>query len=196
MTADNSNPLVIDAIAARRLAEQAESQASPSRWREADAYAQLAEQGWTQVRIAAACGTTQSTVSRFIATAMRYRITEDRPSFWRGYETVTGKREKKRGGQSKEMATTALKLSPLQAGNERFGESVAQLRHLLAAATPDERAEIQSSLLANVRGAIELLNGVETRAASCRCERPMPGDDGDCGRCGKPLPRLRLVKAS
>lgn len=82
--------IVDDAIAARAEAEATEEQASPSRWREADAYAELSARGWTQQRIAERCGTTQSSVSRFISAARKYAVPHNRPTFWNAYSEITG----------------------------------------------------------------------------------------------------------
>lgn len=83
--------LVKKAIAARKRAENAEvGIVSPARWTEADCYAEMAADGWTQTRIAKECETNQGTVSRFIAAVMRYRIIDTRPPFWEAYAEVTG----------------------------------------------------------------------------------------------------------
>jgi phage N-6-adenine-methyltransferase len=82
--------LVADAIAAREEAESVEENVSPSRWREADRYTELSERGWTQQRIAGACGTNQASVSIAIRAAIRYLIKEQRPTFWQAYAEVTG----------------------------------------------------------------------------------------------------------
>lgn len=84
--------LVADAKAAREEAETTEAEASPSRWREADCYAELRRRGWTQQRIADACGTNQPLISVMIRMVMGYPIPEARPSFWTAYQEVTGKK--------------------------------------------------------------------------------------------------------
>ena len=64
-----------DAIAARQEAEATEEEASPSRWREADNYATLAERGWSTRRIAEKCETNKDTVSYFVRCARLPRET-------------------------------------------------------------------------------------------------------------------------
>jgi ParB family chromosome partitioning protein len=86
--------LVKEARAMRLKAEAAEEKSSPYRWREADAYAALAREGWSQRRIAEECETNASTVNRFIQAVLRYRNTESRPSFWQAYSEVTGETPK------------------------------------------------------------------------------------------------------
>jgi phage N-6-adenine-methyltransferase len=85
--------LVAKARAAREAAEQVEAEASPCRWDEADAYAELSELGWTQQRIAEECGTSQSSVSYFIRAARHYLVPDSRPSFWHAYAEVTGEKK-------------------------------------------------------------------------------------------------------
>ena len=77
--------LVDDAIKARAEAEATEAEASPSRWREADDYAELSRRGWTQVRIAENCNTDQPHVSRAISAAGNYVHVHNRPKFWTAY---------------------------------------------------------------------------------------------------------------
>jgi phage N-6-adenine-methyltransferase len=75
--------LVDRAVQARLLAEMAETESSPSRWDEADAYLELNELGWSTRKIAEACETSQSSVSRFVRCA---RVPRDsRGSFWTAY---------------------------------------------------------------------------------------------------------------
>ena len=69
-------------------AEETESGASPSRWIEADCYAELANRGWKQQKIAEECGVSQPTVTRFIACAALYSLGNNRPSFWTAYQEV------------------------------------------------------------------------------------------------------------
>ena len=82
--------VVAIAKAAQAEAEKAEADASPSRWTEADCYAELAHRGWTQQKIAEECGTNQTTVSRFVACVRHYAVTHKRPSFWLAYREVDG----------------------------------------------------------------------------------------------------------
>lgn len=81
--------IVEDAIAARAQAEATEEEASPSRWREADDYAELSARGWTQRRIAEAARVSQTTVSFFIRCAQA-DYGGNRPSFWHAYQEVRG----------------------------------------------------------------------------------------------------------
>jgi ParB family chromosome partitioning protein len=81
--------VVAEARSAREAAEAAESEASPSRWREADAYAELSRRGWSLRRIADECGTNKDTVSRFVRCVERIG-TDTRPSFWAVYAQLTG----------------------------------------------------------------------------------------------------------
>lgn len=60
------------------------------RWRTAHAYAELARRGWSTRQIGAACGVNASTVSRAVRVALRYRNSDDRPTFWHAYSEVTG----------------------------------------------------------------------------------------------------------
>lgn len=80
--------LVQGAIDARREAESVEIEASPSRWSEADHYAELARRGWTQQRIADDCHSEQSHVSRFLACVELYALGHNRPAFWDAYKAV------------------------------------------------------------------------------------------------------------
>jgi ParB family chromosome partitioning protein len=89
---DDEAGLVAEAKAARREAEEAEEAGSPSRWREADIYAELANRGWSQRKIAHECGTSASTVNRFIQAVLRYRNADGRPRFWDAYASVTGEK--------------------------------------------------------------------------------------------------------
>jgi phage N-6-adenine-methyltransferase len=51
-------------------------------WQLADIYAELAEAGWTQQKIADECEASQQSVSRFIRCAKLYSVQSNRPSFW------------------------------------------------------------------------------------------------------------------
>src|SRR5262245_14915092 len=88
----NAERLVQAAISARQRAEAAESTFSPHRWAEADAYAELSRIGWSQTKIALACGSSQPAVSRLITCATRYPLVDNRPTFWAAFADVTGKR--------------------------------------------------------------------------------------------------------
>jgi phage N-6-adenine-methyltransferase len=83
--------LVSDAVTAREEAEATEAEASPSRWREADRYAELSRRGWGQRQIADQCGTNQTTVSRFIRCAESVP-THQREAFWDSYASITGEK--------------------------------------------------------------------------------------------------------
>ena len=90
--AKTDQEIVAEAKAAHAEAEKAEDRASPSRWVEADSYAELAKRGWKQQKIAEVCGVSQQTVSRFAACATLYALGSKRPSFWTAYQEVrTGK---------------------------------------------------------------------------------------------------------
>ena len=82
--------VVAIAKASQAEAEKTEAEASPSRWTEADCYAELAHRGWTQQKIAEECGTNQTTVSKFIACARDYSVPNKRPPFWEAYREVDG----------------------------------------------------------------------------------------------------------
>lgn len=84
--------VVADAIAAREAAEATEEEASPSRWREADSYAELYNRGWTQQRIADECSTSQSRVSKFVSCSRRYSVLNTRPAFWHAFEEVNSEK--------------------------------------------------------------------------------------------------------
>ena len=71
-------------------AEETEATASPSRWIEADCYAELAKRGWKQQKIAEECDTNQATVSKFISCAANYSVVNKRPSFWSAFTEVNG----------------------------------------------------------------------------------------------------------
>lgn len=73
---------------AHAKAEKEEAGASPSRWVEADCYAELAKRGWTVRKIAEECETNKTTVSVFINVVSRYRDKTKRPSFWGAYQEV------------------------------------------------------------------------------------------------------------
>jgi hypothetical protein len=82
--------VVSSAVAARKRAEASEAKvSSPSRWQEADSYCELHRRGWTQQKIAKACGVDQSTVSRAMGCVKRYAVPHKRPSFWHAYAEVT-----------------------------------------------------------------------------------------------------------
>ena len=90
-TAKTDEEVVARAKAAHAEAEEAEAGASPSRWVEADCYAELANRGWKQQKIADECDTNRSTVSRFISCARKCAVPHKRPPFWRAYQEVDGK---------------------------------------------------------------------------------------------------------
>jgi N6-adenosine-specific RNA methylase IME4 len=77
---------------ARETADAIESEASPSRWVEADSYAELAGRGWTQQRIAERSEVSQQTVSVYVRVSTRYLVKQSRPGFWTAYATVTGEK--------------------------------------------------------------------------------------------------------
>ena len=92
-TLDTSDDwFVAHAVDARTRAEAAEAGASPHRWEEADAYLALADRGWTQRRIAEACGVSQTSVSFFIQAAQRDYL-GNRPTFWVAYAEVRPDKE-------------------------------------------------------------------------------------------------------
>jgi hypothetical protein len=72
-------------------AKDALAASNVSSWDAADCFLALAKLGWTQQRIARACQTKQSTVSRFVSCAKRYAVPHNRPSFWQAYREVDGK---------------------------------------------------------------------------------------------------------
>ncbi|MGH9252245.1 MAG: DNA N-6-adenine-methyltransferase [Acidimicrobiales bacterium] len=78
--------LVAEALALGEAAEATEAEASPSRWGQADRFAELARRGWTQRRIAEACETNHSTVSVMCQMVVTYVTTTERPTFWRAYQ--------------------------------------------------------------------------------------------------------------
>lgn len=80
--------LVADAVLAREEAETAEEKASPSRWREADDYAELSMRGWSTRKIAEACGTNRNTVSLFVRCSECHPRVTERPSFWQAYQEI------------------------------------------------------------------------------------------------------------
>lgn len=82
--------IVALAIAAQKAAEKAESGGSPSRWKEADCYAELAKRGWTVRKIADECGTNKTSAAIFIQMVSGYPDRKKRPSFWTAYSETTG----------------------------------------------------------------------------------------------------------
>ena len=72
------------------MAKAAIERAGESSWEAADAFLELSARGWTQQRIGAACGVSQSSVSRFVSCARRYAVTHIRPPFWEAYREVDG----------------------------------------------------------------------------------------------------------
>lgn len=80
--------VVAKAKQAHAEAEKVEETSSPSRWEEADCYAELANRGWKQRKIAEECGVSQTTVSLFVQCAMRDYLGNQRPSFWTAYQEV------------------------------------------------------------------------------------------------------------
>lgn len=89
----SDDDVVAVARVAREKAESVESEDSPSRWVEADSYAELGVRRWSTRKIAEACGTNRNTVSVFIRAVSRYRDREARPRFWDAYAEVTGEKE-------------------------------------------------------------------------------------------------------
>ena len=73
-----------------QVAKAAIKRAGESSWEAADAFLELSARGWTQQRIGAACGVSQSSVSRFVSCARRYAVTHTRPPFWEAYREVDG----------------------------------------------------------------------------------------------------------
>ncbi len=88
--AKTDQEVVAEAKKAHATAEKAEDRASPSRWKEADCYAELAKRNWTVRKIAGECETNKDTVSRFVNAVYRYRDKEKRPSFWTAYQEAGG----------------------------------------------------------------------------------------------------------
>ena len=84
--------VIAEAKDAHAKAEKAEANASPSRWKEADCYAELVKRGWKQQKIAEECGVSQPSVSYFLRCIELYHLGDKRPSFWTAYqEAKTGK---------------------------------------------------------------------------------------------------------
>ena len=81
----STEQLVYEAVEARIQAESVEGEASPSRWREADAYLALSEQGWSTRKIADACGSNKSSVALFINCAKACPTSGTRMSFWSAF---------------------------------------------------------------------------------------------------------------
>jgi hypothetical protein len=77
--------VVVEARSAREAADAVEAESSPSRWREADAYAELSRRGWSLRRIADECGTNKDTVSVMVRMVSTYVDKDARPSFWTAY---------------------------------------------------------------------------------------------------------------
>jgi ParB family chromosome partitioning protein len=73
--------LVADTVEALKTADS-------TSWHVADNFAELARRGWTHQRIAAACGTCQSSVSKFIACVGNYSVVNNRPPFWKAFAEV------------------------------------------------------------------------------------------------------------
>jgi len=73
-----------------------------SSWDVADDYQALSGKGWTQERIAGEFGTSQASVSRFLACAKAYALGHKRPSFWEAYRVV-----KTAGGAAKSQPAAA-----------------------------------------------------------------------------------------
>ena len=94
--------LVATAKLARASAEHIESDASPSRWKEADCYAELSKRGWGVRLIAAKCETNRETVRLFILVVTHYCVTSQRPSFWHAFAEVRGDTTAERLVQSNE----------------------------------------------------------------------------------------------
>lgn len=88
--AKTDKEVVAEAKEAHAEAEEAEAGASPSRWKEADCYAELAKRGWKQQKIAEDCGINQATVSRFLSCVNNYAPGHKRPTFWTAYSEVKG----------------------------------------------------------------------------------------------------------
>lgn len=90
---ETDEDLVEQAKTAAAEADEAEAEAgSPHRWKQADSYYELSQRGWSGKQIAEACGVSESTVSRFKKTILRYRNADDRPVFWHAYAEITGER--------------------------------------------------------------------------------------------------------
>lgn len=84
--------LAIDAVAARKEAESVEIEASPSRWREADDYAELQRRGWKIRQIAEECRSNTFSVSVLCRMSLGYPNEFPRPTFWQAYAEVTGEK--------------------------------------------------------------------------------------------------------
>jgi hypothetical protein len=83
----NEQALVEQAKEARVRAEKSEEKSSPFRWQEADAYAELADKGWSVRRIADECRTNFSSVAKFIRCSHEYPVSlVTRPSFWHAFQ--------------------------------------------------------------------------------------------------------------
>jgi ParB family chromosome partitioning protein len=82
--------VIAEARRAREAAEAAEAESSPSRWREADAYAELSKRGWRVRRIADECGTNRNSVSVMIRMVSQYCDSHIRPSFWAAFGEIHG----------------------------------------------------------------------------------------------------------
>lgn len=103
------------AHAAKETADAIESEASPARWVQADAYAELVGRGWTQQRIAGRAKVSQTTVSFYVrCTDIRYLIDGERGKFYDVYAIVSGEKPdlkdriaKSAGGAHEGTATSA-----------------------------------------------------------------------------------------
>ncbi len=71
----------------------AESEASPSRWRAADDYAELHERGYTQEQIGERVGKAQSHISYCLKVVSNYHPGDIRPDFQTAYDEAKGKKD-------------------------------------------------------------------------------------------------------
>lgn len=78
--------LVAEAIALGEAAEATEAEASPSRWGQADRFAELQRRGWSHRRIADDCRTNHTTVGVMCRMVDTYVSTGERPRFWQAYQ--------------------------------------------------------------------------------------------------------------
>ena len=85
--------LAADTHTAIEEAESIEIEASPSRWRVADNFAEFSRRGWSTRQIGAEFGVSAATVSIYNRMVFRYLNTSDRPPFGRAYEEIAKAKE-------------------------------------------------------------------------------------------------------
>jgi len=137
----SDDEVITQVIAAQEAAELREGEAgSALRWAAADGYAVLVERGWSQRKVAAACGTSLQNVN-FSVKCVRVYLGRQRPIFQEAYREAQGKTAPR--GESK----TEHRWKEVMSTNRRLREKVALLgKNPWALAPPQDHQRISDEL--------------------------------------------------